>query len=138
MRFFVAAVLLLAALAKTSHAADVGGWFADQQKAAAQAAANPGPSTCAQSIGQAAVDTTAIKAYQAALCYLQAESPDMVAAKAWLSRSAELKYLPAERLLRSLQAAESATHGGDSHCHSLGEGRQICHGGAPPVTSTPK
>lgn len=114
-----------------ASAADVGGWFAEQQKAGTQAASSPAAESCPQIIARAAADTTAIGAYQAAHCYLQSDTPDLVAAKAWLSRSAEMNFLPAHRLLRSLQAAESGAHGASRHCHDLGEGRQICHGGAP-------
>jgi TPR repeat protein len=118
-------------------AADVGGWFAEQQRAEAQAASNQGKQSCAQVIARAARDATAIGAYEAAHCYLQADPADLVAAKAWLSRSAEMNFLPAQRLLRSLLAAESGAHAALPHCHDLGEGRQICHGGAPPVAKAP-
>jgi TPR repeat protein len=112
-------------------AADVGGWFAEQQKARDQAASNPVPDACPQVITRAAADASAAGAYHAALCYLQGDSPDLVAAKAWLARASELKYLPAHRMLRALNMAEAASHSPGRHCHNLGEGRQICHGGAP-------
>lgn len=126
-----ASLLCAVLMSNPASAADVGGWFADQQKASAQAASNADPASCPQVIARAARDTTALGAYQAANCYLQADTPDMVAAKAWLSRSAALDFLPAQRLLRSLQAAEAGAHAAQRHCHDLGEGRQICHGGAP-------
>jgi len=134
MRWSLVCTMLVSGPAR---AADVGGWFADQQKASAQAASSESAQTCPQVIARAAVDTTAIGAYQAAGCYLQAETPDLVAAKAWLLRSAEMNFLPAHRLLRSLQAAELGAHSTSRHCHDLGEGRQICHGGAsaPPVAA---
>jgi len=120
-----------------ARAADIGGWFADQQKAAAQPESNPAGDACPQTIARAALDTTGIGAYHAALCYLQAGKPDPVAAQAWLSRSAEMNFLPARRLLRALQAADTGSHSPAPHCHDLGEGRQICHGGAP-VAAAPK
>jgi hypothetical protein len=120
-----------------AFAADVGGWFADQQKAAAQEATSPTTASCPQVVARAAADPTALGAYHAAHCYLQADSPDLVAAKAWLTRSAEMNFLPAHRLLRALAMAEAGAHSAVRHCHDLGEGRQICHGGvsAPPVAS---
>jgi TPR repeat protein len=118
------------ALCTPVHAADIGGWFAEQQKAGAQSASNP--DACPHVIARAAADATAAGAYHAALCYLQGESPDVVAAKAWLARASELNHLPAHRLLHALRMAEAASHGPVPHCHDLGEGRQICHGGAAP------
>jgi TPR repeat protein len=118
-----------------AHAADVGGWFAEQQKARAQHTSNP--DACPQVIARAATDTTAAGAYQAALCYLQGEAPDAVAAKAWLARASALNHLPAHRMLHALRMAEAASHSPVRHCHDLGEGRQICHGGAaaPPAAA---
>jgi TPR repeat protein len=119
-------------------AADVGGWFAEQQKAAAQDATTPTAASCPQIVARAATDPTALGAYHAAHCYLQADAPDLVAAKAWLARSAEMDFPPAHRLLRALQAAENGSHSSVRHCHDLGEGRQICHGGgsALPLAAT--
>ncbi len=123
--------------AAASPAADVGGWFADQQKAAAAAAAGATMSpTCPQAVTRATAQPSALSAYQAAHCYLQPEATDLVAAKAWLTRAAGMNFLPAHRLLRALQLAEAGEHGNQRHCHDLGEGRQICHGGgAPPPTA---
>lgn len=123
-------VALACALALPCHAADVGGWYADQQKASAMAAASVGGDTCPQAISRAATDTSALAAYRAALCYLQGEAADVVAAKAWLTRSADAGFMPAHRVLRSLLIAEAGTHSATPHCHALGEGQQICHGGA--------
>jgi hypothetical protein len=131
-----AARWILACAAATSvcaHAADVGGFFSDQLKPPAAS----GPNECAQAIRQAAADTTAINAYRAALCYLHAETPDPLAAMAWLQRSADMKFLPADRLLRSLQVAQAGPHSTSAHCHDLGEGRQICHGGTPVALGSP-
>lgn len=123
-------------VAAPAAAADVGGWFADQQKAAAQAN-GAAASGCPQAVARATAEATAVNTYHAAHCYLQADNPDLVAAKAWLARSVELNFLPAHRLLRALMLAEAGVHAGQRHCHDLGEGRQICHGGAaPPLAAT--
>jgi hypothetical protein len=122
-------------LARPAAAADVGGFLADQQKAREAAAAQAAEDSCPQWIARAARDDTALAAYRAGLCYLQADVPDVVAAKAWLARSAELDFMPAQRLLRQLLIAEAGPHGGGRHCHSLGDGRQLCHGGAPPLAA---
>jgi len=133
----LAAVWCCGALAVApAAAADVGGWYADQQKAAAQATAAAPASSCPQAVARAAAEATAINTYQAAHCYLQGDSPDLVAAKAWLTRSAEMNFMPAHRLLRALTLAEAGVHAGQRHCHDLGEGRQICHGGVPPPVAT--
>lgn len=131
-------VALGCALWLPGHAADVGGWYADQQKASALAAAKAGDDTCPQVISRAAADGTALAAYRAALCYLQGEAADVVAAKAWLTRSSETGFMPAHRVLRSLLIAEAGAHSATPHCHVLGEGQQICHGGAArlPVAAT--
>lgn len=132
----IGTALLCAALWPASAgAADVGGWFAEQQKAAA-AGTPSAMASCPQAVARAAAEPTAINTYNAAHCYLQGDAPDLVAAKAWLSRSAEMNFMPAHRLLRSLQLAESGVHAGQRHCHDLGEGRQLCHGAAPPAVAT--
>jgi hypothetical protein len=135
MRCLSGACGLLAVLAMPVQAADIGGWFAEQQRVSVQAAAQPASGGCAQVIGHATADPTAIKAYHAALCYLQADSLDLVAAKAWWARAADLKSPPAVRLLRALQAVEEGPHSNVPHCHDLGEGRQVCHGGTPVAAS---
>lgn len=122
-------VVLFGLLALPCHAADVGGWYADQQKAAAMAATKAQDDGCPQLIARAASDDSSLTAYRAALCYLQAETPDVVAAKAWLARSAEAGFMPAHRMLRALLIAEAGAHSAAPHCHPLGEGQQICHGG---------
>jgi hypothetical protein len=116
-------------------AADIGGFYADQQKAR-EAAAAKGADTCPQWIARAAVDDSALAGYRAALCYLQAEPPDAVAAKAWLARAGERGFMPAQRLLRAMLIAEAGVHAPTRHCHSLGDGQQLCHGGAPPPAAT--
>jgi hypothetical protein len=96
-------------LAHAASGADVGGWFAEQQKAAAQRA-EQGTPPCPQAVARAAADPTALNSYNAAQCYLQGDTPDLVAARAWLVRSAELNFVPAQRLLRALAAAEAPAH----------------------------
>ena len=128
MRAIAGAIAVLVSL--PAPAADVGGWFAEQQKAGAQAAATVPQDVCPRVIASAALDPAVPVAYQAALCYLQGNPPDLVAARAWLARSAELNYLPAHRMLRALKAVEAAVHSAQPHCHDLGAGQQICHGGA--------
>jgi hypothetical protein len=123
-------VALGCVMSLSCHAADVGGWYADQQKASEMAAAKAGDDACPQVISRAATDASALAAYRAALCYLQTETADVVAAKAWLARSAEAGFMPAHRVLRSLLIAEAGAHSATPHCHALGEGQQICHGGA--------
>jgi TPR repeat protein len=122
-------------IARPAEAADVGGFYADQQKAQAIAAERAAEPACPQVIARAAADGSALAAYRAGLCYLQADQPDMLAAKAWLSRASELGFMPAHRLLRSVLAAEASPHGGAPHCHPLGDGQQLCHGGVPPLAA---
>lgn len=129
--FAVVAACLLAAL--PALAADIGGFYADQQKARETAA--KGEDSCPQWIAAAAIDASALASYRAALCYLQAEPPDAVAAKAWLVRSTEQGFMPAQRLLRAMLIAEAGVHTSGRHCHPLGDGQQLCHGGAPPLTA---
>lgn len=129
-----AALPLCALLAQAASGADVGGWFAEQQKTAAAQAAGQGAPSCPQAVARAAADPTALNSYQAAHCYLQGDAPDLVAARAWLARSAEMNFPPAHRLLRALALAEAGAHAGQRHCHDLGEGRQLCHGGAAPLS----
>jgi TPR repeat protein len=134
----VAPDLLCAAMAWAGGpavAADIGGFFADQQKARAIAAEQGAEPTCPQLIASAAAGGSALAAYRAGLCYLQAERPDMLAAKAWLARASDLGFMPAHRLLRSVLAAEAGPHAGAPHCHLLGEGQQLCHGAAPPLAA---
>lgn len=115
-----------------TRAADVGGYLADQQKARAMAAEKASSDACPQLIARATTDASALAAYRAALCYLQADTPDVVAAKAWLARSSDAGFMPAHRLLRNLLIAEAGMHSTTAHCHTLGEGQQLCHGGSTP------
>jgi TPR repeat protein len=60
---------------------------------------------------------------------------DPVAAQAWLARAAELEHPLARRALLALREASAGneTHAPGWHCHDLGLGRRICHGGASPA-----
>lgn len=103
-----AIVVALMQLGTPALAADIGGWFAEQQQKA-EAADTTNAEACPQVIARAAADTTGAAAYRAALCHLQGDAPDAAAAKAWLARAAELNHLPARRLLQALLRAEG-TH----------------------------
>jgi hypothetical protein len=115
------AALLLVATGQ-AVAADVGGWFADRGKPEE-------PESCLQTAARAERESSAQLFYLAALCSLQAEPADTVAARLWIHKSAQMNYAPAHRMLRALQAAEQGTHAAARHCHSLGDDRQLCHGG---------
>jgi len=43
--------------------------------------------------------------------------------------------MPAQRLLRALLIAEAGVHGPARHCHTLGDGQELCHGGAAPLAA---
>ncbi len=118
---FLLYCLLLAATGQ-AIAADVGGWFADRSKPEEA-------ESCLQTAARAERESSAPLFYQAALCSLQAEPADAAAARLWMNKSADMNYLPAHRMLRALQAAEQGTHATARHCHSLGDDRQLCHGG---------
>jgi hypothetical protein len=118
-------------------AADIGGWYAEQQKVAALAGSSSDSPSCPQAVVRANAEPTAVRTYQAAHCYLQGDAPDLVAARAWLTRSADMNFMPAHRLLRALAIAESGAHASQRHCHDLGEARQLCHGGMPMEQTVP-
>ena len=113
------------------RAADIGGWYAEQQRVAAQASAGASPASCDEAIAQASTAPSGLSTYRAAVCYLAGERPDLVAARAWLTQSSEMDFLAARLLLRSLTLAQAGAHPIQRHCHDLGEGRQLCHGGPP-------
>ncbi len=137
-RALIIGVLVAAgwACAASARAADVGGWYDDQKKAAAQAASSTSSTSCPQTVARANAEPTPVLTYQAAHCYLQGDAPDLVAARAWLTRSADMNFMAAHRLLRALALAEASSHTGQRHCHDLGEGRQLCHGSAPAMPGT--
>jgi TPR repeat protein len=120
-----AGLFTLFAACTSASAADIGGWM--QQQDRAQSGVDG--LSCAQLATRATQENSALAAYQAALCYLQGQDADALAAKAWLARAAELNHLPAHRMLNAMLRAEAAQHPSAAHCHDLGEGRQLCHGG---------
>jgi TPR repeat protein len=113
------------------QAADIGGWMTQQERAQQGTPAE----SCAQQAARAGSTASAQLAYTTALCYLHAPQADEVAAKAWLAKAADLQHLPAHKLLNAMARAETQQqHPVNAHCHDLGEGRQLCHGGAQPNT----
>jgi TPR repeat protein len=108
-----------------ASAADIGGWMQQQERVQT----NPDSLSCTQLAALAHSEASAQAAYRTALCYLHGSEADPVAAKAWLSKAAEQNHLPAHRMLTALQRAQAAQHPPTPHCHALGEGRQLCHGG---------
>jgi TPR repeat protein len=123
-----AIVVIACSASSASYAADIGGWMTQQERAQQS---SDGVS-CAQLAARASRDASPQTTYQTALCYLQGDEADPVAAKAWLTKAAELNHLPAHRMLSAMQAAQAGRHPASAHCHDLGEGRQLCHGGAAP------
>jgi TPR repeat protein len=115
-----------------ASAADIGGWM--QHKARIDTAARD---DCAQRIADAGrtareAEGAAQHYYQAGVCYLHSDSVarDEVAASAWLTRAAELDHPLARRALLALRDnADAKAHPAGYHCHELGLGRRLCHGG---------
>ncbi len=70
--------------------------------------------------------------YASGLCYLYSDKlgRDRVAAGAWLTRAAELDHPLARRALLALRDNSAEPHPTGYHCHDLGLGRKVCHGGA--------
>jgi TPR repeat protein len=116
-----------------ANGADIGGWM--QHQARIDTAARD---DCIQRIadaGRIARDAggAAQHYYQAGVCYLHSDSVarDAVAANAWLTRAAELDHPLARRALLALRDdADPRAHPAGYHCHELGLGRRLCHGGA--------
>jgi TPR repeat protein len=124
--------LLLVCLGSTSAAqgADIGGWMQHKDRAALPT------DQCTELIAQAArTPRTAVGAadsyYASGLCYLYSDkiARDPVAAGAWLTRAAELDHPLARRALLALRDNTADDHAPGSHCHDLGLGRKLCHGG---------
>ncbi len=116
-----------------AQAADIGGWMQHKDRAALPV------DQCAALIAQAArtprqADGAAHDYYASGLCYLYSDTiaRDPVAANAWLARAAELDHPLARHALLSLRDDPPSAHPADHHCHDLGLGRKICHGGAVP------
>jgi TPR repeat protein len=131
--------LCLFALALPVPAADIGGWM-EQQQQQSRAAASPRNDDCPEILRLAALapreaENAAAHYYAAGLCYLASEkiARDKTAAAAWLAKAAELDHPLARRALLALRD-ESAPplHPAGWHCHELGLGRRLCHGGAAP------
>jgi TPR repeat protein len=118
-------------IAGAAHSADIGGWMQHKDRAALPA------DQCAELIAQAArTPRDAVGAadsyYASGLCYLYSDkvARDPVAAGAWLARAADLDHPLARRALLALRDNTSDAHPHGSHCHDLGLGRKLCHGGA--------
>ena len=126
-------VVALLALPLVAHAADIGGWMNHKSREQAQQRDD-----CAEIIGIASrtpreAETAAGSYYASGMCYLVSDmvARDTVAAGAWLERAAELDHPLARRALLSLREPNAApTHAVGYHCHDLGLGRKLCHGGA--------
>jgi TPR repeat protein len=125
------ALLVCIGLASAAHAADIGGWM--QHKSRTDLAVDE----CTELIAQASRTTpqaegAAQSYYASGMCYLYSDriGRDSVAAGAWLTRAAELEHPLARRALLSLRESAPPAHAAGYHCHDLGLGRKICHGGA--------
>jgi TPR repeat protein len=130
-----ALVLMLLSCAGAANAADIGGWMDQQGRAALPR------DECPEILRLAALapreaEHAAAHYYAAGLCYLASDkiARDKAAAAAWLSKAAELDHPLARRALLALrdETASPITHPAGWHCHELGLGRRLCHGGAPP------
>jgi len=121
--------VLPALLLTEVRAADIGGWTTHRDRIK-QAQAAP---SCPQVVARATAEGSAQSAFEAGLCYLHADPADVVAAKAWLTRAASQNHLHAHRMLKSVQRIDTLAHPTSPHCHDLGEGRMLCHGGASPL-----
>lgn len=128
-------ILPVLSLAATAHAADIGGWFEQQSRAELPR------DECPEIIVLAArtppeAEGAAKLYYASGLCYLYSDKlqRDAVAAAAWLMRAGELDPPLARRALVALPDPSSKVlfEPAAFHCHDLGEGRKLCHGGAPP------
>lgn len=129
--FRCALVLVCLGLASAAQGADIGGWMQHKERAAVPA------DPCAELIAQAArtprqADGAADSYYASGLCYLYSDkvARDPVAASAWLTRAADLDHPLARRALLSLRDNTPDDRAPGSHCHDLGLGRKLCHGGA--------
>jgi TPR repeat protein len=125
-------LLLCLAFAAAAHAADIGGWM--EQKSRTELL---NKDECPELIAQAArtpreAENAAQHYYASGLCYLYSDkiARDPVAAGAWLARAAELDHPLARRMLLALgESPSTATDPKTPHCHDLGLGRKLCHGG---------
>jgi TPR repeat protein len=135
MRWRSCFILLLSTVG--AHGADIGGWMEHKSRLDAQQRDD-----CAEIIATASrtprdAEGAAASYYASGMCYLVSDKlgRDGVAAQAWLARAAELEHPLARRTLLSLRegsAAAAVQHAPGYHCHELGLGRRLCHGGAVP------
>jgi TPR repeat protein len=123
-------ILVSIAFAAAAHGADIGGWMQHKERAVLPT------DQCAELIAQAArtpraADGAADSYYASGLCYLYSDkvARDPVAAGAWLTRAAELDHPLAKRALLALRDNTPDDHAPGGHCHDLGLGRKLCHGG---------
>jgi TPR repeat protein len=122
------ALIALAARTEKTHEGAAAAYYAAGlcylHGEAATRAHNGEPSTRDQNVQQTAPAPT-----------LDRIARDPVAAQAWLTRAAELEHPLARRALLALREASAGneTHAPGWHCHDLGLGRRICHGGASPA-----
>jgi TPR repeat protein len=135
MRWRRRLVLVAIAVAASAHGADIGGWMEHKSREQARQQRDD----CAEIIALAArtpraADGAAGSYYASGLCYLVSDKVgrDSVAAQAWLTRAAELEHPLARRALLSLRETAAAPHPAGYHCHELGLGRRLCHGGIVP------
>jgi hypothetical protein len=125
------------ALAASAHAANIGGRF--EQQSRAELASDECPEFIAlASRTSADTDGAASLYYASALCDLYSDKlqRDPVAAAAWPACAGELDHPLARRTLLALRepafsSTAGAPHPTTLHCHDLGEGRKLCHAGAP-------
>jgi TPR repeat protein len=123
-------ILFSIGFAGAAHSADIGGWMQHKERAGTVT------DDCAALIAEAArtprqADGAAHRYYASGLCYLYSDriARDPVAAGAWLTRAAELDHPLARRALLALRDNTPDDHARGGHCHDLGLGRQLCHGG---------
>jgi hypothetical protein len=106
--------------------ADIGGWMG--QRAQPPQPAIDGPA-CERALAQSREATSGEDFYHLALCQLNRAPADPGSARAWLDRAVAKDHLPAYRLLHLLGATEPASVAATRHCHDLGAGQRLCHGG---------
>jgi TPR repeat protein len=120
-------------VAGAAHAADIGGWMQHKGQVETQQRDD-----CPEIIAIAARtprehESAAAAYYASGMCYLVSDrvARDSVAAGAWLTRAADLEHPLARRALLALRETNAAPplHPNGYHCHELGQGRRLCHGG---------
>ncbi len=136
---------VIIAAASASHAADIGGWMEQKSRSDLLIDECPEIVALAAQSSQALIglppqrvrleaEGAAQLYYASGMCYLLSNKlgRDSVAAGAWLTRAAELDHPLARRALLALREPNVPLHPPGPHCHDLGQGRQLCHGGAAP------